>query len=63
MIKKAAVTILWVILNILLYLAMMAVDKNGGPHLVFIGLRILLVTSFIMMALAAVGIVKMERVK
>jgi hypothetical protein len=62
MIKKAAITTLRVLLNILLYLAMMAVDKNGGALLAFKGLRILLATSLIMMIFCATGLVKWKQI-
>ncbi|WP_414617703.1 hypothetical protein [Dyadobacter sp. 32] len=59
--KRILLTIMWVILNLTLYLAMMAVDKNNGPHLAFVALRVALVTSVVMMVLVGVGLVKLAR--
>ena len=61
--KKLLITILWVVINLTLYVSMMAVDKNGGSQLVFVALRVTLVTSLIMMVLMAFGLVKLEKVK
>lgn len=61
MTKRILLTMMWVILNLTLYVAMMAVDKNNGPHLAFVALRVMLVTSVIMMVLVGVGLVKLVR--
>ena len=42
-------------------MAMMAEDKGNAPHIAFVALRVLLVTSVIMMVLVGVRFVKMEK--
>jgi uncharacterized membrane protein YkvI len=58
--KKLLITILWVVVNLTLYGTMMAVDREPSI-LLFKSIRVLLVTSLIMMVLTAAGFVKLEK--
>lgn len=42
---------------------MMAVEKNGGPQLAFVALRVALVSSLLLMGMMALGLVRIEKVK
>ena len=56
-IKPALTAITWTILNIVLFQLMMSADHTGSKPL-FIFFRILLAISVIMMALIAIGLLK-----
>jgi hypothetical protein len=59
--KAPVISILWVILNFSLYMLLTYADKNSDSHLLFVGVRVVLTISDLMMILTGFGFIKFQK--
>ena len=58
--KPITISVLWALLNIALFGAMIIIDKQNFPDLLYRAVRVLFLVSLIMQILVAFGWVKLE---